>query len=130
MILAGLVLGTLFSLAGASILRPSLLLALVTALLSATWLSVNNPVLEGATLLVVGEGRGVTVADLVALTGAGLAVLSVARWKRQRPVGSGRAAMDATVSAHRRDRYALVCIIAVVTIMIIGASIDVIHQPG
>ena len=58
--------------------------ALVLAASSVVWLFVNRP-MEGAVLFIVSEGHGLTAADLVGLTGLGLAVWRFILWRRSRP---------------------------------------------
>jgi hypothetical protein len=53
--------------------------AMALLALSVLWFLVNAP-MEGATLLDLGDGHGVTAADLASLAAAGLAADRMLRW--------------------------------------------------
>ena len=82
-----LVLVGLLVVAALSLLYPSPAIAIVLAALSGAWLPVNNGHLEGPTLYTVAENHGLTVADLAAYAGIGLAALAGWRWRQARLSG-------------------------------------------
>ena len=73
--------------AGALAVAGSRIAAWITLGVSLVWPFVNRP-MEGPVLLVVGQGHGLTVSDLLAPAGVLLSVVVLRGWRRHRLAGS------------------------------------------
>ncbi|CAA9347317.1 MAG: hypothetical protein AVDCRST_MAG34-1334 [uncultured Nocardioidaceae bacterium] len=62
--------------------------AVLLGALSLLWFLTNKP-MEGSVLVSLSETHGVVMADLVGLTGLGLAAWRLLLWRRARPAGRG-----------------------------------------